>query len=88
MKAINFILLSALATAAFAQVRNGDVHVIPVQGNIYMLVGPGGNTTIQVGKDGALIDVSVRWALDHYRAGAGEAGRAIESNPPGEWGNY
>ena len=31
---------------------------------------------------------SVRWALDHYRAGAGEAGRGIESNPPGEWGDY
>jgi ADP-ribose pyrophosphatase YjhB (NUDIX family) len=31
---------------------------------------------------------SVRWALGHYRDGAGEAGRAIESNPPGEWGNY
>ncbi|HXQ42902.1 MAG TPA: NUDIX hydrolase [Candidatus Udaeobacter sp.] len=31
---------------------------------------------------------SVRWALGHYRAGAGEAGRAIESNPPGEWGDY
>lgn len=31
---------------------------------------------------------SVRWALGHYRAGAGDAGQAIETNPPGELGNY
>ena len=31
---------------------------------------------------------SVRWALDHYRAGAGEAGQGIESNPPGQWGDF
>jgi cyclase len=29
--------------------------VLPVQGNIYMLVGPGGNITIQTGKDGVLL---------------------------------
>lgn len=25
-----------------------EIHVLPVQGNVYMLVGPGGNTTLQV----------------------------------------
>lgn len=35
--------------------RSADIHVLPVQGNIYMLVGPGGNTTVQVGKDGILL---------------------------------
>src|SRR5262249_48879372 len=34
---------------------NAEVHVIPAQGNIYMVVGPGGNTTVQVGKDGVLL---------------------------------
>ncbi len=29
--------------------------VLQAQGNIYMLVGPGGNTTVQVGKDGILL---------------------------------
>src|SRR3989442_9476329 len=29
--------------------------MLPVQGNIYMLVGPGGNVTIQTGKDGVLL---------------------------------
>jgi cyclase len=32
-----------------------EEHVLPVQGNVYMMVGAGGNTTVQVGKDGVLI---------------------------------
>ena len=32
-----------------------EEHVTPVQGNIYMMVGAGGNTTLSVGKDGVLI---------------------------------
>ncbi len=32
-----------------------EVHVLPVQGNIYMLVGAGGNITVQVGSDGVLL---------------------------------
>ncbi len=41
---------------AFSQsARDGEVHVLPVQGNIYMLVGAGGNITAQVGKQGVLL---------------------------------
>ncbi len=32
-----------------------EVHILPVQGNIYMLVGAGGNITVQVGTDGVLL---------------------------------
>ena len=32
-----------------------EVHLMKVQGNIYMLVGAGGNITVQVGKDGVLL---------------------------------
>jgi len=32
-----------------------QIHVEPVQHNIYMLVGAGGNTTVQVGSDGVLM---------------------------------
>jgi glyoxylase-like metal-dependent hydrolase (beta-lactamase superfamily II) len=34
---------------------DGEIHVLPVQGNVYMLVGGGGNTTVQIGKDGVLV---------------------------------
>ncbi len=32
-----------------------DVHVLPVQGNIYMLVGAGGNVSASIGSDGVLL---------------------------------
>jgi cyclase len=33
----------------------GEVHILPVQGNISMLVGAGGNITVQAGDDGILL---------------------------------
>jgi len=32
-----------------------EVHVLPVQGNVSMIVGPGGNTTVQAGKEGIVV---------------------------------
>ncbi len=32
-----------------------DIHVLPVRGNVYMLVGAGANITASVGKDGVLV---------------------------------
>jgi cyclase len=50
------ILLFALAVGAWAQTsKDGNVHVLKVQGNVYMLVGAGGNITAQVGKNGVLL---------------------------------
>jgi cyclase len=48
-------LLLASAGLAFAQNQDSEVHVWPVQGNIYMIVGAGGNITVQAGKDGVLL---------------------------------
>jgi glyoxylase-like metal-dependent hydrolase (beta-lactamase superfamily II) len=48
-----------LAAAVFAQqpqdFSKTEVHVLPVQGNVYMIVGAGGNITMQAGKDGVLL---------------------------------
>ena len=35
--------------------RDGEVHVLPVQGNVYMLVADGNNITVSVGKSGVLV---------------------------------
>jgi glyoxylase-like metal-dependent hydrolase (beta-lactamase superfamily II) len=44
------------ASAAFAQQpNNAEIHVLPVQGNVYMLFGAGSNITVQAGQDGVLI---------------------------------
>jgi glyoxylase-like metal-dependent hydrolase (beta-lactamase superfamily II) len=49
------ILLPALPVALFAQEAEPVVEVLQVRDNIYMLVGQGGNITLQVGHDGLLI---------------------------------
>jgi cyclase len=51
-------LLAIWAATANSQDPNFDqveIHVEPVQHNIYMLVGAGGNTTAQVGPEGVLL---------------------------------
>lgn len=42
-------------TPANQNPANAEVHVLPVQGKVYMLVGAGGNITMQVGDDGILL---------------------------------
>jgi cyclase len=41
--------------AAPANLQSVEIRVLPVQGNVYMLVGAGGNVTVQVGKEGVLV---------------------------------
>ena len=53
-----FLLLLCVAVAPAQQnqnVNNAEIHVLPVQGNVYMLVGAGSNMTVQIGNDGVLI---------------------------------
>jgi len=35
--------------------HDGEIHVWPVQGNIYLLIGDGGNIAVQTGEQGALV---------------------------------
>jgi cyclase len=44
-----------LAREAAPAAPVAEIHVLPVQGNIYMLVGAGGNVTLQTGNDGVLL---------------------------------
>jgi len=59
-KSLTFcILLLLFVVVARAQenpnFNNVQIHVLPVQGNVYMLVGAGSNVTVQVGNDGVLV---------------------------------
>jgi len=53
------IFISLFVEFAAAQqnqnLNSVEIHILPVQGNVYMLVGAGGNITVQVGNDGVLI---------------------------------
>ena len=35
--------------------RDADLHVLPVQGNVHLIAGGGGNVAVQVGEDGILL---------------------------------
>ena len=43
------------ATRPSAQAPAGGVHTLKVQGDVYMLVGAGGNVALQIGDDGVLL---------------------------------
>jgi len=49
-----FLLSIGLAAPLAAQ-ADSDVHILPVQGNVYMLVTPTANVAVQVGEDGVLL---------------------------------
>src|SRR5690349_25008752 len=63
---LSFGLLAVLGIGAWAQTGQNrgpqtpdfdkvEIHTLPVQGNVYMLIGAGGNVTLQAGKDGVLL---------------------------------
>jgi cyclase len=78
----------ALANAAYPQISippqqqpplpggrdtAGKIHIEPVRGNIYMLAGDGGNVTLQVGPEGALlVDTGVENRVDDLMAAVQE----------------
>jgi cyclase len=52
------VLAGAAMWSISAQQQNFDsvqIQVLPIRGNVYMLVGAGGNTTVQVGAEGVLM---------------------------------
>lgn len=56
ISAFVFVFLVSFTRAQQNQNLNSvEVHVLPVQGNVYMLVGAGSNITVQIGTDGVLV---------------------------------
>jgi cyclase len=49
------IALFAITASAQQAFDDGEIHIWPVHGNIYLLVGGGSNITLSVGKDGVLM---------------------------------
>jgi cyclase len=50
-----FLLCSAADAQQNGNSGNTEIHIWPVQGNVYMLVGDGANITVQVGDQGVLL---------------------------------
>src|SRR5262245_10798965 len=56
MRRAAFVLLLSIGLAApLAAQTDSDVHLLPVQGNVYMLVTPKANLAVQIGDDGVLL---------------------------------
>lgn len=59
VQAFAFLLLAGLAQFARAQhvepESSGEIEVLPVQGNVHLLAGAGGNIVVQIGEQGTLI---------------------------------
>jgi glyoxylase-like metal-dependent hydrolase (beta-lactamase superfamily II) len=47
--------VNAAKTIADQSPKDGDIHILPVQGNIYMLIADGVNITVSVGREGVLL---------------------------------
>ncbi len=77
--------------------KDGQVHVLPVQGNIYMLVADGTNITASVGKDGiAVVNTGAAPMSEKILAALDQLAKATAAQPapntcfgpncPGAWG--
>jgi cyclase len=77
--------------------KDGQVHILPVQGNIYMLVADGTNITVSVGQEGVLVVNTGTAAMsDKILTAINQLSSAVTSQPtvnncagancPGIWG--
>jgi glyoxylase-like metal-dependent hydrolase (beta-lactamase superfamily II) len=58
MRVFQVLLIAGFTTAAIGQPARpaqGEVEILPVQRNVYMIAGAGGNITVQIGDMGVLI---------------------------------
>jgi cyclase len=49
------LLLASIFCLRLVNAQQGELHTYHVQGNVYMIVGAGGNVTVQTGPDGVLL---------------------------------
>jgi cyclase len=83
-------IMALAATLSFAQnpvttvgtglVNDGQVHILPVRGNVFMLVGAGGNITLSAGSEGVLmVDTGNGKMNDKILAAIQEVTRTVDT---------
>src|SRR3989475_5287089 len=76
------VLMAAVAVSSVSARQNFQIHVLHVQGNVYMLVGAVGNITVQVGNDGVLmVDAGAAEMTDQVLASIKQLAKAITTRP-------
>jgi len=78
-----YSVLSLILAAGLAYTQqNSEIHVLHVQGNVYMLVGAGGNIAVQAGKDGVLlVDTGGAQMTDRVLATVKQLAKPITNRP-------
>ena len=81
-QALYSVLSLILAAGLVYTQQNSEIHVLHVQGNVYMLVGAGGNIAVQVGKDGVLlVDTGGAQMTDQVLATVKQLAKPITNRP-------
>jgi cyclase len=74
--ALALSLLAIATTAVVAQ--QADIHILPLRGNVYMLVGAGANITLSVGREGVLlVDAGTAAAADKVIAAVAQLAKEV-----------
>src|SRR5512143_2347057 len=55
MSVARLLVLAALLRVTASAGAQDDLEVLPVQGNVYMIAGGGGNTTVQIGPEAVVV---------------------------------
>src|SRR5438128_12289781 len=79
------LMLGSLC-AAYAQQNpnrgDGDLHILPKKGNIYILVGAGANNTVSAGYDGTLlVDTGSEQSTDKVIADVKQLAISVTDTP-------
>jgi cyclase len=78
---IGSLIFAGFASAQQDQNANSEVHILPVRGSIYMLVGAGGNITVSAGEDGVLlVDSGLAQRSDQVLAAIHQIQKRIATN--------
>src|SRR5712692_9661130 len=74
-------LVAALPVIAPAQ-QSSELHTLHVQGNVYMLIGAGGNITVQIANDGVLlVDTGLAQMSDQVIAAVKQLAKPVTNRP-------
>jgi len=82
MKRAFALFVTMLVSIAAGTSQQSQVNLLHVQGNVYMLVGAGGNIAVQVDKDGVLMaDTGSTQMVDQVLAAVKQLAKPITSRP-------
>jgi len=76
------VVLLVITATGHGQNPGAQINVLPVQGNVYLLVGATGNIAVQVGNDGALmVDTGTAQMADQVIATVKQLAKPVTSKP-------